>query len=150
MWTNTCCSHPLAVADEQESEDGRGVKNAAQRKILNELGVEANDCPVADIKYLTRILYSASSSGKWAEHELDYILFLTSATGMTVEPNPNEVMSTEYVGREELDDFVRAAKAKGEGITPWFELIANSLLPMWWKNIGQIERHQDHRNIKRF
>ena len=34
MWTNTCCSHPLADVDgEDDKVDGRGAKRAAQRRV---------------------------------------------------------------------------------------------------------------------
>ncbi len=71
---------------------------------------------------------------------------------MTVRSNPNEVMATEYVRREDLGEFIRAAndKAGGTGITPWFDLIAHSMLPEWWKNLGRIEAYKDHQAIKKF
>ena len=130
-------------------EAAAGVKTAAQRRILNELGVEAKDCLAQDMTYLTRILYASPSSGQWGEHELDYILFLRAREGgITVTPNPNEVKDIEYVPRTELNDFLR--EKKKVGITPWFELIANSMLPVWWQNLDRLEEHQDHKKIKRF
>ncbi|KAJ2696581.1 isopentenyl-diphosphate delta-isomerase idi1, partial [Coemansia spiralis] len=36
-YTNTCCSHPLATADELEEEAQIGVRRAAQRKLEHEL-----------------------------------------------------------------------------------------------------------------
>ena len=140
----------MADSKEEMISDGLGVKHAAQRKMLNELGVAAIHCPLKEMMYLTRILYSASSSGMWAEHELDYILVLRAKKAIPVSPNPNEVMNVDYVKKEHLNDFIKTAKHEGEGITPWFELIANSLLPKWWDNIDNIESHQDHLNIKKF
>jgi isopentenyl-diphosphate delta-isomerase len=52
MWTNTCCSHPLAVPGElgYELEDSiAGVKQAAQRKLEHELGIAAKDVCVLNI-----------------------------------------------------------------------------------------------------
>ena len=50
---------------------------AAQRKVFQELGIQAIDCTPADMKFITRIHYAApSDGGKWAEHEIDYILFM--------------------------------------------------------------------------
>ena len=150
MWTNTCCSHPLAVPEEQVTEGGLGAKWAAQRRMLNELGVTKEHCPIAEMTYLTRILYTASSSDQWAEHELDYILVLRTKKNMPIVPNSNEVMNHEYVEKGKLKDFIAAAKHSGDGITPWFQFIANSLLLKWWENIDNIEDHQDHVNIKKF
>ena len=36
MWTNSCCSHPLA--QDGEGEGAVGVKRAAQRRVNIELG----------------------------------------------------------------------------------------------------------------
>ena len=80
MWTNTCCSHPLAVKEELVEEEALGVRKAAQRRIGLELGVEAAQAGVEDIVYLTRILYAAPSNGEWGEHELDYILMMRGGT----------------------------------------------------------------------
>ena len=46
-----------------------GVRNAAQRKLLDELGIPAEDLPVDQFTPLGRILYKAPSDGKWGEHE---------------------------------------------------------------------------------
>ncbi|GJX46358.1 tubulin beta-1 chain, partial [Tanacetum coccineum] len=46
-----------------------GVRNAAQRKLLDELGIPSNDLPVNEFIPLGRILYKAPSDGKWGEHE---------------------------------------------------------------------------------
>ena len=143
-------SHPLAGSEEEITQGGFGAKQAAQRKMLNELGVRADHCPISEMIYLTRILYSAPSSGMWAEHELDYILVLRAKSTIPLSPNPNEVMNFEYVSKEHINEFITTMKHEGEGVTPWFELIANSLLPKWWDNIDNIEIHQDHKNIRRF
>lgn len=42
MWTNTCCSHPLAITSELGHDfvsSVEGAKNAAQRKLDHELGI---------------------------------------------------------------------------------------------------------------
>ena len=72
MWTNTCCSHPLAVPGEIGSnldESVLGVKRAAQRKLDQELGIKAVQTPLDKFQFLTRIHYKAPSDGKWGEHE---------------------------------------------------------------------------------
>ena len=46
-----------------------GVRNAAQRKLLDELGIPAEDVPVDQFIPLGRMLYKAPSDGKWGEHE---------------------------------------------------------------------------------
>ena len=49
--------------------DVPGVRNAVQRKLLDELGIAAADVPVDQFTPLGRILYKAPSDGKWGEHE---------------------------------------------------------------------------------
>jgi isopentenyl-diphosphate delta-isomerase len=46
-----------------------GVRNAAQRKLHDELGIVAEDAPVDEFTCLGRIHYKAASDGKWGEHE---------------------------------------------------------------------------------
>lgn len=45
------------------------MRNAAQRKLLDELGIPAEDVPVDQFTPLGRMLYKAPSDGKWGEHE---------------------------------------------------------------------------------
>ena len=46
-----------------------GARNAAQRKLLDELGIPPEDVPVDQFTPLGRMLYKAPSDGKWGEHE---------------------------------------------------------------------------------
>jgi isopentenyl-diphosphate Delta-isomerase len=72
MWTNTCCSHPLAVSTETGltlPESIEGVKRAAQRKLEHELGIKKEQVPIDKFRFLARIHYKAPSDGKWGEHE---------------------------------------------------------------------------------
>lgn len=151
LWTNTCCSHPLADVDgEGEASEGRGAKLAAQRRIKDELGVRPEDCPVEEMKFLTRILYASpcEKEGKWGEHELDYILFLRGS--VPFEPNPNEVKATRYIQRGELKDFIRSVESDGGGVTPWFGLIAGTMLPKWWDRIDEIKSFENDGEIHKF
>lgn len=70
MWTNTCCSHPLAIKGELEESQEIGVRRAAQRKLEHELGIPAEQVPLDEFQYLTRIHYLAEcDDGVWGEHE---------------------------------------------------------------------------------
>ena len=96
LWTNSCCSHPLASFENEKNDpkepDGLGVKRAAQRKTLDELGIPPEQLPIEKMTYLTRILYKSSSCDKWAEHELDYILFFKDYNNKIIpQPNPDEI-----------------------------------------------------------
>ncbi|KAM0751285.1 isopentenyl-diphosphate delta-isomerase [Meredithblackwellia eburnea MCA 4105] len=126
MWTNTCCSHPLMQAGERDEEGQIGVRRAASRKLTHELGIP-HTYPLDDFAYLTRIHYYAPSDEIWAEHEIDYILFLT--LDPKLEPSPNEVSDIKWVSKEELDTFFADST---NAFTPWFKLIAQSFLYKWW------------------
>ncbi|KAK8466296.1 hypothetical protein PHAVU_008G054025 [Phaseolus vulgaris] len=137
VWTNTCCSHPLYRESELIEENALGVRNAAQRKLLDELGIPAEDVPVDQFTSLGRILYKAPSDGKWGEHELDYLLF--TIRDVNVNPNPDEVADIKYVNRDELKELLRKADA-GEGglkLSPWFRLVVDNFLFKWWDHLEQ-------------
>ncbi|KAI3517857.1 hypothetical protein L1887_17078 [Cichorium endivia] len=135
VWTNTCCSHPLYRETELIDENALGVRNAAQRKLLDELGIPAEDVPVDEFTPLGRILYKAASDGKWGEHELDYLLFMVRDVGL--KPNPDEVNDVKYVNPQQLKELVRKADAGEEGLklSPWFKLIVDNFLFEWWDRV---------------
>nr|ABP01600.1 isopentenyl diphosphate isomerase [Adonis aestivalis var. palaestina] len=133
MWTNTCCSHPLAIKGEVEEAEQIGVRRAAQRKLEHELGISTDQVPLDDLQYLTRIHYLAPSDGMWGEHEIDYILFLTAP--VTLNVNPNEVSDVKWVSPEELRALME--ELDPESFTPWFKLIAAKFLFPWWSQLLQ-------------
>jgi len=135
VWTNTCCSHPLYRESELIPENALGVRNAAQRKLLDELGIPAEDVPVDEFTTLGRMLYKAPSDGKWGEHEVDYLLFLVR--DVAVNPNPDEVADIRYVNQEELKELLRKADAGEEGLklSPWFRLVVDNFLFKWWDHV---------------
>ncbi|KAL0256206.1 isopentenyl-diphosphate delta-isomerase idi1 [Diplodia seriata] len=144
MWTNTCCSHPLGVPTETGSDlptSVAGAKRAAQRKLGHELGIPADQVPVGEFDFLTRIHYLAPSDGKWGEHEIDYILFIRPKKGVTLDVNVNEVRDTRYVSPEELRAMFEDKSLK---FTPWFKLICESMLFDWWKHLdGGLEKFKE-------
>lgn len=78
MWTNTCCSHPLAVPGETGvglRDAVEGAKRAAQRKLDHELGIKKEQVPLEAFRFLTRIHYKAPSDGEWGEHESEPMPF---------------------------------------------------------------------------
>ncbi|KAJ9169267.1 hypothetical protein P3X46_017474 [Hevea brasiliensis] len=149
VWTNTCCSHPLYRESERIDEDALGVRNAAQRKLLDELGIPAEDVPVDQFTPLGRMLYKAPSDGKWGEHELDYLLFIVR--DVNVNPNPDEVADIKYVNRDELKELLKKADAGEEGLklSPWFRLVVDNFLFKWWEHVekGTLKEAADMKTI---
>lgn len=145
MWTNTCCSHPLCVDTEMGADKGDikdiknavyGTKVAAQRKLFHELGILAEDVPLKDFKFLTRIHYMSPSNGAWGEHEIDYILIIRA--NARVNPNVNEVRDYKYVSKDELKSMFEDPKLV---FTPWFKLICESYLFKWWEDLECLEEN---------
>ncbi|XP_030462581.2 isopentenyl-diphosphate Delta-isomerase I-like [Syzygium oleosum] len=149
VWTNTCCSHPLYRESELIEENALGVRIAAQRKLLDELGLYAEDVPVDQFIPLTRMLYKAPSDGKWGEHELDHLLVIVR--DVIVHPNPDEVADVKYVNRGQLRELVRKVDAGEDGLklSPWFRLIVDNFLFKWWDHVeeGTLKQAADIENI---
>ncbi|KAL8672393.1 MAG: hypothetical protein Q9168_003132 [Polycauliona sp. 1 TL-2023] len=148
MWTNTCCSHPLGIPGEtgaELDEAVQGVRRAAQRKLDQELGIQAKQVPLDKFRFLTRIHYKAPSDGKWGEHEIDYILMIQSEVDHTA--NPNEVQDTRYVSQDELRQMFTHQDLK---FTPWFKLICNTMLFEWWDHLDHgLEQYEGEKEVRR-
>lgn len=67
LWSNTCCSHPLDISNENTFNN---IKNAVIRRMKFELGLNTN---INLYKLYGRILYRAPSNKIFEEYELDYI-----------------------------------------------------------------------------
>eukprot|EP01062_Namystynia_karyoxenos_P071236 TRINITY_DN66679_c0_g1_i1.p1 TRINITY_DN66679_c0_g1~~TRINITY_DN66679_c0_g1_i1.p1 ORF type:complete len:285 (+),score=89.07 TRINITY_DN66679_c0_g1_i1:86-856(+) len=146
VWTNTCCSHPLhgySPTEVDQPEDTRrgapGAKRAAQRKLLHELGIDPQQVPHADFKFLTRLHYCApdsttaeteSGAPVWGEHEVDYILLIRAQVDL--KPNPEEVEDTRYVTLPELREMMADPQLRW---SPWFRIIVDRFLAKWWADL---------------
>lgn len=154
-YTNTCCSHPLAVPEESEADQALGVIRAARRRLFIELGIPPEQIPISQFHYLTRILYKApsctgqNSAVQWGEHEVDYIL-VVRGVDPALAPNLNEVNTVQYVPRAKLPGLISKLQMDGIPLTPWFRSIVESgQLEKWWQNLDRLEEFTDHVNIHR-
>ncbi|XP_003741066.1 isopentenyl-diphosphate Delta-isomerase 1 [Galendromus occidentalis] len=145
-YTNSCCSHPLAVPTEQTEDPVQGVKVAAQRRIFAELGIPTEELPLECFHYITRIKYMAASDGMWGEHEVDYILFVKKDIKI-MKPDPNEIKTIRYLKRNDIKEFVSEIEDRGEKLTPWFQLILNTFLEEWWSNLDNLKKFESHDQI---
>ncbi|KAI9712864.1 MAG: isopentenyl-diphosphate delta-isomerase idi1 [Chrysothrix sp. TS-e1954] len=166
LWTNTCCSHPLGIPGETGATlDAavNGVRRAAQRKLLHELGIRSEEVPLEKFDFLTRIHYLAASDSKWGEHEskwiddpnerpllkprglVDYIMFIKA--NVNVDVNQNEVQDSKYVTMDELEAMFADTTYK---FTPWFRLICDSMLFRWWRHLDDgLEMFKNEPQIRR-
>lgn len=153
MWTNTCCSHPLAVKSELGNDNSgdinelssaiSGAKIAAQRKLYHELGIPASEIDINAFNFLTRIHYKSASgdeqASKWGEHEIDYILVIKTKN-VTIDANLNEVKDYKYVNRDQLKSMFNDDNLV---FTPWFKLICQTFLFKWWDNLDNLDQFKD-------
>lgn len=102
-FTNACCSHPAATEEEMDSTNNFiGVRKAAKRRLVFELGVDPDQLQLDDIHFMTRVVYKAGSDDPiWGEHELDYVLVIKK--DLKIRPNLREVMYWKYLTRPELE-----------------------------------------------
>ena len=81
-----------------------------------------------DLKVSARILYYANGCDRFAEYELDYIVF--AKTDVPHDYNKDELSATKYVGIHEIESFL-----SDKTVTPWFQLLMNRSLMTWWNGI---------------
>ena len=134
VWANSCCSHPLASAEEMEEDNALGVKVAAIRKLDQELGILPDSIDINDFHFITKMRYSARMNADWIEREIDHILMIQA--DVKLNPNPNEVSAVKWVSAKELEVML-VAEEGDEVIAPWFRCIAARLMNNdWWDAIG--------------
>ncbi len=124
-WTNSCCSHPLMLNNQQEP-----LETAILRKSMHELGI----VPTKLQKNGT-ILYKASTM-KWGEHELDHI-YTGSIESFDIPYNTDEIKAIKWITSTELSQL------SSEECTPWFELIRTRMDLFNIKPFKQMDFTQD-------
>lgn len=108
-WSNSCCSHPRR---------GEALEQAASRRLVEELGVQAR------LHHLYRFIYQADYLDIGAEHELCHVYIARLADG-EVRVHPDEVAEIEWVSFGSVADRMAA---EPERYTPWFRLEWNELM----------------------
>ena len=107
LWTNACCSHPRM----EET-----VKQAAHRRLKEEMGFDCELIPLFQFKY------RAELDKGLTEHEYDHVLFGTFNDLPAF--NPQEVMAVKYV---ELEELYKDVKLNPDLYTPWFRIALEQL-----------------------
>ena len=91
--------------------------------------------------------------GHWGESEIDYILFARvnqEKLRQTLACNPEEVRDYRFVDLQELKGMMANPALKW---SPWFRLLANTLLPTWWADLErtiETEEFVDVETIHRY
>jgi isopentenyl-diphosphate delta-isomerase len=135
FWANTCCSHPLDnIPEETIEENAMGVKTAACRKVIQELGIK--DLKPTDLTFTTKLHYEAAQDAVWSEHEIDWLLIAKREVELDV--NPNECEAIRWVSKDELKQLLQDAIDGKEKVAAWFHLMSEKFLFPWWDRIDEI------------
>lgn len=102
LWSNACCSHPMA---------GEKVIAAAHRRLMEEMGFDCEIVPFFTLRY------KADVGNGLIENEYDHI-FIGTYTGK-INPNPEEVMDYRYASPDEIQQEL---DTQPELYTMWFKL----------------------------
>ena len=102
FWANSCCSHPRI---------GEDTKDAAHRRMMEELGVEC------ELTYLYKFVYHAEFGDVGSEHENCWV-FAGSFDGK-LNINDAEIAATRLLTPEELTQEI---ETNGEIYSPWLKL----------------------------
>ena len=103
LWTNTCCSHP---------RDGETVMEAANRRLMEEMGIQAN------LEKAFTFIYKTRLDNDLIEHELDHVLI--GRYNGTPAINTEEVETFKYMHPETI---LKEMKNQPEIWTEWFKII---------------------------
>ena len=111
LWSNACCSHPFP---------GEKIEDAAQRRLMEELGFQA------PLQKIFTFLYRAEVENGLIEHEMDHVF--TGEYQGRIRINPKEVSAYEYASME----WLRKKLQTDPGLfTTWLR-IAFPRVEEWW------------------
>ena len=102
LWTNTCCSHP---------REGEETINAANRRLIEEMGIKTNLRKVFDF------IYKAELDNELTENELDHVFY-----GLYNEDpiiNTEEADDFKWIDMETLNNDITV---NGQNYTVWFKI----------------------------
>lgn len=139
-FTNACCSHPAATPEEMDSSnDFEGMKKAAVRRLVFELGISPSALKLEDIHFMTRLIYKIEcpEDPLWGEHELDYVLVIKK--DLELRPNLSEVQSFKYVTKDQLEDFLHQANRGEVDVSQWFYKIYRLFAHNYWGSVDNLK-----------
>ena len=105
LWANTCCTHPHWE---------EGAEACARRRLAEELGITGLKLEPRD-----RVEYRAEVGAGLIEHEVVDIFLAEAPAGLSVTPNPDEVMAVRWLPLAQLAEEVARHPAR---FTPWLRI----------------------------
>lgn len=105
LWTNTCCTHP---------NWGESDLDCAIRRLDEEMGITG-----LPLSHVTEIEYRAEVGGGLIEHELVQVFTARAMPDLSVTPNPEEVVDTDWINLPALASLIERFP---ERFTPWLRI----------------------------
>src|SRR6056300_606394 len=102
LWTNTCCSHP---------REGEETINAANRRLIEEMGIKTNLRKVFDF------IYKAELDNELTENEFDHVYYGVYDEDPTI--NTEEADDFKWIDMETLNNDIAL---NGQNYTVWFKI----------------------------
>ena len=102
LWTNTCCSHP---------REGEETINAANRRLIEEMGIKTNLRKVFDF------IYKAELDNELIENEFDHVFYGIYNEDPII--NTEEADDFKWIDMETLNNDIAI---NGQNYTVWFKI----------------------------
>ena len=102
LWTNTCCSHP---------REGEETINAANRRLIEEMGIKTNLRKVFDF------IYKAELDNELTENEFGHVFYGIYNEDPII--NTEEADDFKWIDMETLNNDITA---NGQNYTVWFKI----------------------------
>ena len=102
LWTNTCCSHP---------REGENTLDAANRRLLEEMGIKTNLRKVFDF------IYKADLDNELTENEFDHVYYGIYNEDPVI--NFDEADDYKWIDMETLSNDITL---NGKNYTVWFKI----------------------------
>ena len=110
LWSNTCCSHPVA---------GEEISNTIRRRMKEEMGLQ---CEV-DFKF--KFIYEIQFENGLTEHEYDHVYFGESDD--IPVPDPAEVKDWRYMS---LEDLRKEISLNPQDFSEWLKICLPKVMNM--------------------
>lgn len=115
LWSNTCCSHPVA---------GENMSDTIQRRLQEEMGLSCKT------EFAFRFKYCISFSNGLIEHEWDHV-YIGHSDHLPV-PDPKEVTDWKYISIPELDEQISVNPSQFSG---WLNICLPNVIREYRKRI---------------
>ena len=135
VWANSCCSHPLDI--DGQINDVDSIKEAARRKLDQELGIARSITEKWEFNHIGRFEYKCRWDDEWVENEIDHVMIVKA--DCKVDYNKNEIQAIDWLNNEQLKEMVdHRGRWKNQLIAPWFEAIIREFLDGGNANIDDV------------